>query len=515
MKRLSLLLATTLCGLYSSSALAQRSNLSANESKPNVLLIFTDDHRYTGVHALGGHQVQTPHLDQLSNEGLTFTNAYLMGSFSGATCIPSRAMLHTGRDLFKLKGIGRELPVEHRTIGEAFKEAGYFSYHVGKWHQDKASLSRSFDSGAALMGFGVYLTDHFRMPYQDWDPTGGFPAEDAYLLDASGNRRALTPNDKRGPTGTEADGPHSSEVFADGAVSFIDSYDRQQPFFMYLAFHAPHDPRHAPQAFKDKYPEDEIELTPSYLAQHPFDNGQLIVRDEKLAPWPRTPEMARKVLSDYYAIITHMDAQIGRVIESLKQIGQWDDTIVVMAGDSGLAVGNHGLLGKQSLYDEDGLHVPFIISGGYFAGMKKRVDAFCYIHDIFPTICDLAGIPDSVTGHSLNDVIAGREDSSRDSTYHAYMQFQRAYRKGDYKLIEYVRSPGRTNRDGDFVAGSRVTQLFNYREDPWETNNLAYFPEYEEILGSLRSGMRQAAIELEDDNEALGYSHDFWESYTN
>ena len=489
-------------------------------ARPNVLLIYTDDHRYTGVHALGGQAVKTPHLDKLANEGIVFTNAYLMGSFSGATCIPSRASLLTGRQLFKLKGIGRELPNNHKTIGETFRDSGYYSYHVGKWHQDTKSLFRSYDSGATVMGLGLYLVDHFRMPYRDWDPSGKFSKDDGYLIqyDEQGDvyRRGLTKDDKRGPIGTKATGPHSSEVFANSAIDFIQGYDKGRPYFMYLAFHAPHDPRHAPQAYKDMYPEDEIELPPSYMPQHPFHNGHLVLRDEKLAPWPRTPEIVRKELSDYYAIITHMDEQIGRVIDSLKENGQWGNTIVVMAGDSGLAVGNHGLLGKQSVYDEDGVHVPFIIGGGLFEGMKKRVDAFCYIHDIFPTICDLAGIriPDSVTGRSLKDVIIGRKDSIRDYTYHAYMQFQRAYRKGDYKLIEYVRSPGRTNKGESFIAGSRVTQLFNFKDDPWETHNLAYFPEYKTILESMRAGMRQSATELEDDNEAIGYSHDFWDSYT-
>ena len=101
------------------------------------------------------------------------------------------------------------------------------------------------------------------------------------------------------------------------------------------------------------------------MPQHPFDNGHIVLRDELLADWPRTPEIAKKHLSDYYAIITHLDAQIGRVISALKERGSYENTLIVMAGDSGLGVGNHGLLGKQNIYDEDGVHVPFIISGGW------------------------------------------------------------------------------------------------------------------------------------------------------
>ncbi|MEX0320863.1 MAG: sulfatase-like hydrolase/transferase [Puniceicoccaceae bacterium] len=490
-------------------------------NKPNVLLIYTDDHRYTGVHALGGQELRTPHLDRLAGEGIAFTRTYLQGSFSGATCIPSRACLLSGRSLFQLKALGRNMPEEHVTIGEAFQRAGYHSHIVGKWHQDNASLARSFDSGEKIMGRGVYLTDHFRMPYWDWDPSGKFSKEDAYLLEYNPERefmidpRPLTKDDKRGPTGTEKDGPHSSEVFAYNAKEFISNYDSEKPFFMYLAFHAPHDPRHVPQAYKDMYPEDEIELTPSYMPQHPFDNGHMVLRDEKLAPWPRTPAIARKELSDYYAIITHLDEQIGRVIQSLKDSGQWENTIVVMAGDSGLAVGNHGLLGKQSVYDEDGLHVPFILSGGPVQDKGLRVDALAYIHDIYPTICELAGIdtPESVKGKSLVPVLKGEVDEIREYTYHAYMQYQRAYRIGDYKLIEYVRGPGANKNLPEQLNGSRVTQLFNYKKDPWEIHNLAVFPEYWKLVDEMREEMKVIA-ETEDDNkEAVDYGWDFWDYY--
>jgi arylsulfatase A-like enzyme len=495
--------------------------IAAFAAKPNVLLIYTDDHRYSGVHALAGEPVMTPSLDRLVDEGITFTRTYLQGSFHPATCVPSRACLLSGRSLFQLDALGRIMPVEHVTIGETFKQAGYKTHIVGKWHQDRASLSRSFDSGDTLMSLGVYLTDHFRMPYWDWDPTSGFAKEDAYLLFYNPERentiekRSLTDDDKRGPAGTEKDGPHSSEVFADSATNFISNYNSEEPFFMYLAFHAPHDPRHVPQTYKDLYPEDEIELNPSYMPQHSFDNGQMVIRDEALAPWPRSPEIARKELSDYYAIITHLDEQIGRVIQALKKSGQWTNTLVVMAGDSGLAVGNHGLLGKQNVYDEDGLHVPFIISGGAVQDKGRRIDALAYIHDIYPTICDLAGVnkPESVSGESLVGVINGEADQIRDHTYHAYRQYQRAYRKGDYKLIEYVRAPGGNRKVPGQLDGSRVTQLFNYTKDPWEINDLAVFPEYRELVDAMREEMKVVAESEGDNTKSVGYNLDFWDSY--
>ncbi|TSE10774.1 sulfatase-like hydrolase/transferase [Aquimarina algiphila] len=492
----------------------------SNTNQPNVLVIYTDDHRYTGIHALGNQQVETPHMDNLVNEGVSFSNTYLMGAFSGATCIPSRAMLLSGRNLFDLEGQGHVIPKEHITIGETFKKAGYYTHIVGKWHQDNKSLSRSFDSGDRIMGRGVYLTDHFRMPLWDWDKRGEYKKDDAYLLIYNNKgelvRRALNTKDKRGPIGTENNGPHTSEIFAESASEFITNYDKKQPFFMYLAFHAPHDPRQAPEVYRNKYQTENIKLPPSYMMQHPFDNGNMVLRDEELAPWPRTKIVAQQHLADYYAIITHLDTQIGKVIEALKESGDYKNTLIVLAGDSGLAVGNHGLIGKQNIYDEDGVHVPFILAGGVIKNKGKKIETYNYIHDIFPTICEITNvaIPNSVTGKSLLPVIKQETTEHRKTTYHAYKQFQRAYRKGEYKLIEYVRAKDFNKRKGEFESGSRVTQLFNVKKDPWETIDLSFQPKHKELLNQMKREMKDKAIELGDKKENIyGEKYDFWDYY--
>jgi arylsulfatase A-like enzyme len=496
-----------------------KNNNPDKPKKPNVLVIYTDDHRHTGVHALGGEQVKTPNMDALIADGISFNNAYLMGAFTGATCVPSRAMLLTGRQLFELDGVGGSIPVGHKTMGEAFKSGGYNTYMVGKWHQDNQSLARSFDDGATVMSRGIYLVDHFRMPCWDWKKDGDYKKEEGYLItyDASGKevKRLVTKDDVRGPFGTEADGPHTSEIYAREASKYIKNYKEKNPFMMYLAFHAPHDPRQAPQEYKDMYPQENIKLMPSYMSQHPFDNGHIVLRDEELAPWPRTPEIARQQLADYYAIITHLDDQIGKVIATLKESGQYENTLIVFAGDSGLAVGNHGLLGKQNIYDEDGVHIPFVLSGGFIKDKGRTSEAFCYNYDIFPTICDLVGIakPESVTGKSLLPVINKESETMRSFTYHAYRQHQRAYRKGDFKLIEYVRTKDSSKNDGEFESGSRVTQLFNFKKDPWETLNLAVFPEYKALLAEMNDGLKKTAKELGDSKENTEQDYDFWDAY--
>ena len=231
---------------------------------------------------------------------------------------------------------------------------------------------------------------------------------------------------------------------------------------MYVSYTAPHDPRMAPKACTDLYPPEKIELPPNFLPVHPFDNGELRIRDEMLAPFPRTPEAVRQHLAAYYAMITHVDAQIGRVLDALAAAGHADDTIVVFAGDNGLAVGQHGLMGKQNLYDHS-VRVPLVFRG---PGVPKGAacDALTYLHDVFPTTCDLAGltVPESVESVSLAPLIAGRAKAVRDSVFAAYTSVQRMVRDERWKLIRYP-----------YAAR---TQLFDLQADPWETKDLSAEP---------------------------------------
>ncbi|MCP5114690.1 MAG: sulfatase-like hydrolase/transferase, partial [bacterium] len=224
--------------------------------RPNVVILFSDDQRYDTIHALGNEHIRTPALDSLTRDGVAFTNAYLMGSMSGATCIPSRAMLLSGRSLFHLEGAGRVIPPEHATIPGTFREAGYFTFHAGKSHQDRASFHRMFTGGGRIFGFGGYFTDHFRMPVHDFDPAGAYPKDKAFLVGGGPD------GDLRLPLKADAEpvGPHSSKLFADAAIRFLRRQDGEQPFLLYLAFHAPHDRRHAPPEYHAMYPPEKLPL---------------------------------------------------------------------------------------------------------------------------------------------------------------------------------------------------------------------------------------------------------------
>jgi arylsulfatase A-like enzyme len=248
-----------------------------------------------------------------------------------------------------------------------------------------------------------------------------------------------------------------------------------------------------------------MELPASFLPQHPFDNGMLDIRDEKLAGFPRTPGEVRKHLADYYAVISHTDAQIGRILEALHRTGKFENTVVVFSSDNGLAVGKHGLMGKQNLY-EHSIRVPLIIAGPGIPDGEMR-DHLCYIFDIYPTLCERAGLatPSTVQFHSLNDIIDGDGLTHREHLYFAFMSWQRAVRNERFKLIEYC------------VNEQRYTQLFDLRTDPDELVNLAGNPEFAEQLKLLRNILESEKVLQNDGNTPFDFTNDqgklFWKTY--
>ena len=437
---------------------------------PNVLFFFTDDQRFDTIAALGNEDIITPNLDALVAGGTTFTHAHIMGGSCGAVCMPSRAMLMSGRTLFHIDEQGQNIPAEHVMMPEAFRTAGYPTFGTGKWHNGTQAYARAFSHGAKIFFGG--MNDHWNVPVAEFDPTGEYPKE----------RRCC----RRGR--------HSSDLFSDEAVRFLLDYKDDRPFFMYVSYMAPHDPRETHKRFHDMYDPEKIPLPQSFMSGHPFDNGELVIRDEKLAGFPRTPEEIRRHIAEYYAMITHADAAIGRVLLVLKESGHADNTIVVFAGDNGLAVGRHGLMGKQNLYDHS-VRVPLIFSGpGIPEGRKS--EAFCYLLDIFPTLCDLTGvgIPESVEGRSLVPAMRDGDERIRETLLFAYKWIHRGVRDERYKLIEYL------------VNGKRTTQLFDLQEDPNELRNLADDAGLSGMLGHLRG-------ELVRWRDELGDSDEFWRGY--
>jgi arylsulfatase A-like enzyme len=457
-------------GITRRSFLGSTALLGAGRKKPNVVFILSDDQRFDTIAALGNRDIRTPHLDSLVRSGTTFTRAHIMGGAAPAVCVASRAMIFSGQSLFRaderltaeVTGRGRKGPFT--LLPEHFGKHGYRTFGTGKWHNRAPLFARAFqDGGNILMGGG---SDPYKVPLHDFRKSGQYAAQPDRIGEG-----------------------HASELFTDAAVQFLDKQDSSQPFFLYLGYTAPHDPRVAPAAVRNSYKAEQLPLPKNFLPEHPFDNGELKIRDEMLSPFPRTPEEVKKHLADYYAMITHMDGQIGRVLEALRRKQLSSDTIVVFASDNGLAVGQHGLFGKQNLYDHS-VRVPLVMSGPGI-GRNKRTDGLCYLLDIFPTLCDVCEIPvaQSLEGVSLAAALKGKSLQQRESLLLAYRDFQRGVTTGDWKMIRY-------KTKGD-------VQLFNLRQDPLEMKNLANTDEGRKKLPAMERMLKEW-MQKTDDPELRG-----------
>jgi len=423
--------------------------------KPNILFLFADDQRADTIAALGNSRIKTPNIDKLVNAGFAFRTNYCFGGNSGAVCVPSRAMLMSGKtwlhiDTEALKGV--------KLMPEFLAENGYVTFGTGKWHNGQPSWLRAFQHGKTIMFGG--MSDHTKVPVRDLGPDGKLTAE---------------------RTGEK----FSSELFADSVIEFLRSHDGKKPFFAYVAFTAPHDPRMPPVPFREMYYQNLPPLPANFLPQLPFDNGMMKGgRDENLAAWPRTEAVMRDQLAEYYGAITHLDGQIGRILEALKQTGQADNTIIIYAADNGLALGSHGLLGKQSVF-EHSMRVPLIFVGpGIPQG--KSTQAFSYLLDVFPTLCDAIGIqpPADLEGHSLRPLWEGKKDRVRASVFLPYIAIQRAVRDERWKLICYPKIS--------------YMQLFDLQTDPDEKTNLIDRPEYAPHVQRLLTLMKQWQTKVGD-----------------
>lgn len=445
--RRSLRAAPHLCALL----LATVSALGA-ETRPNILFIFADDMRADTIAALGNPNIQTPNLDRLVRSGLAFNRAYMQGGLSGATCVPSRAMLLSGKSLFRID----EQLIRDETWPAAFGRAGYTTFVSGKWHNGTASLPKSFQIARGIFAGGM-----------------GNPMK-MRLSNPSETNAANPSNLPR----------HACARFADETIRFLNE-QKSAPFFCYVPFDAPHDPHIVPEDFPIRYDPAKTPLPPNFLPQHPWNNGEMTIRDEQLLPWPRTSENVRSLLAEYYRYISYLDSQIGRVLDALAASPHATNTIVVFSADSGVARGSHGLIGKQNLYELDSVRVPLIVGGpGIPAG--RRTDAMVYLFDVLPTLGKICAVPPPKTSEGIEFTASLRAPAqpARKEMMFAYRHLQRAVRDERWKLIRYP------------IVNK--TQLFDLQTDPFEITNLADEPKHAETMVALLAQLTRMQKEFGD-----------------
>ena len=438
---------------------------------PNILFLFADDQTYEAINALGCDELHTPNLNRLVRNGVTFTHAYNMGAWHGAVCVASRTMLNTGRFLWEAKAIEPKLGEEAkagRLWSQYMRQAGYDTYFSGKWHV-KIKPDEVFDH---------VVHERPGMPNQ---------TDAGYNRPIEGEPDAWSPYDPKFE-GYWKGGKHWSEVLGDDGLAYLEqAAQNEAPFFMYLAFNAPHDPRQSPKKYVDMYPPEEIDVPENFMPEYPYKDAMgcgKSLRDEKLAPFPRTEYAVKVNRQEYYAIITHMDAQVGRILDTLEKTGKAENTYIFFTADHGLAVGHHGLMGKQNMYDHS-VRAPLMVCG---PGIPENelIDAPVYLQDIMPTTLELAGadIPEHVRFKSLMPLIDGRRKENYGAIYGAYMDLQRMVTEGNFKLIWYPKID--------------KYLLFNLKRDPLEVHDLSGNERYAKRLEDMKAKLHALQKEMND-----------------
>lgn len=403
---------------------------------PNILFLLADDMRADSLGALGDSCARTPNLDSLVRRGFHFTNAYCLGGNSPAVCLPSRNMILSGNTFFRWQDLannkgkqrGMFAPPDGPNIARVLANAGYSTYHHGKRGNTAVAIQATFQINK-------------------------------YLRDDQKERMSGEPG----------------KEIVDDAIAYLRQRDTQRPFFMYLALANPHDPRVAAPQYLKLFDPKQIPLPKNFLPLHPFDNGEMTVRDEALAPWPRPTEVIRQQLHQYHAVNAGMDHHLGRLLRTLDELRLTEETLIIFSADQGISLGSHGLLGKQNLYDP-AMKAPLVFAGPNVPMGQSA--ALVYLLDIFPTICDLVGIkPPPMDGRSFGSVLQGTATSARAELMLAYRDVQRAYRDERWKLIRYPRVD--------------VTQLFDLHADPNERQNLAEEPDQQNRVTDLMTKLEK------------------------
>ncbi|MEX2580056.1 MAG: sulfatase-like hydrolase/transferase [Verrucomicrobiales bacterium] len=461
---------------------------SDDEKKPNILFIVADDQSPLDLKAYRPESVlETPAIDRLAAEGMVIDGAHHMGSWVGAVCTASRHMIMTGRTVWHIPGYpGRRL-----------------NPHEGDPDRVPADLAEH--SMAAVFNRAGYATMRTCKQGNSYEA-----ANEAFTV-----RRDAT---KRGGTPETGSAWHGDQV-----IDYLDEREAAEdrdPFLIYFGFSHPHDPRDGTPELLEKYGavnHDDPAAPPpanpkqpplpvNHLLEHPFHHGHPGLRDEVdvSGVWERRDERTiRNEIGRQFACSELIDRQIARVLDRLEAMGELDNTYVVYTSDHGMAIGRHGLQGKQNLYEHT-WKVPLVVKGPGIAPGTRALGNV-YLADVLPTLCELAGvdIPATVEASSFKPVLEGKENAIRDILYGVYSggtrPGMRCVKKGDWKLIKH-----------DVLDGEvRETQLFNLAENPHEflpehrkndpaQTDLAEDPRHAEKLAEMEA-LLLAEMRLHDD----------------
>ncbi|MGZ0171957.1 MAG: sulfatase family protein [Planctomycetales bacterium] len=441
-------------------------------TRPNILWYCTDQQRFDTIKALGNEHVRTPNIDALIGEGVAFTHAYCQSPI----CTPSRASIMTGMypsRVHNTRNGNDTFPESPPLVSKLIADSGYDCSLIGKFH-----LTSGGNRPEPRLDDGFNDWWHSHAPRDDW-PEGTHDYAD-WVRAKGGDLNALRESKERVPAEL-----HQTTWASERAIEFI-SRERDQPWLLNVNIYDPHPPFIPPKSYADQFKAEDMPgpyFQESDLAQQAkFANVDF--QDEI-----KTPEEhnANDAQAKYYAMIALIDDQFARVLESLDQTGQRDNTVIIFTSDHGETLGDHGLMFKGCRFYEGLVRVPLIFSWPGQFQQNLQCDGLVELLDMSATILDLCGVevPDYFQGNSLLPVLSGNEDGTklRDSVRCEYFEaldpfftggpgsYATMYRDEQYKLTVY--------------HDQQLGELYDLKADPWEFDDLWDNPDFANVRNEL------------------------------
>ena len=485
----------------------EKTNASVKINRPNILFIPVDDLR-PDLGAYGSNVVKSPNIDALASNGLTFDRAYTQQ----AVCNPSRASLLTGlrpdsTQVWDLRTAFRDYLPDIVTLPQFFKNNGYYTVGMGKTFHNTIQDSISWNEYVHVDGF-------------PFDPDAVYLNQDNLIIQKERElnqvKRGTAKFDKYGFIYTKAKSIEMADdhddAYYDGAQTTMaikkmrELKDKDEPFFLSVGFYKPHLPFNAPKKYWDLYNAEDIPLATNQFP--PKDSPEFAVHGDaemrfypdrndlpKPHEGPYDEKQQRELLHAYYACVSYIDAQVGRLMGELERLGLKENTIVVLWGDHGWKLGEHNSWGKQTNYEID-TRVPLIISGQHVEAKGETTKALTEFVDVYPTLLDMAGfeVPKHLQGKSLKPILADAGTSIKDAAYSQFLlgrfgplEDRKVERMGytvrtdRYRYVEWYEWKKEEKVNGDFIA----RELFDHETDPQENINIANKPESENIISQM------------------------------
>ncbi len=435
---------------------------------PNILLIISDQHNARCMSCEGEPLLRTPHMDRIANEGVHFQSAYA----NSAHCGPSRMSILTGMyEHFHRRHNNEDEPPEwfHSiTMNSELKKAGYESALIGKGHLGALWARKEFDVFRSCFlrdsTDDPLDCDYFRYLVQEG-------VADLYAEDLS----LKATNHPEGAYTSPMPLKHSVEEWTGNeSVKYLRNRDKNKPFFAMVSFERPHNPLSVPEPYDKMYDPAEIQLPESI--KDTFESKPEIQKraSEKVGGYPYRPrdeEHLKKCLGHYYALVSLIDAQIGKIIKELEEQGILDDTIVIYTADHGDFAGEHGFMWKNLGFYEAIHKIPLLIRYPQILPAGKKFNGFVESVDLLPTLAEIAGFPSppSVQGVSVLPALLGKKEWKKEATlcHHVKSFYHVSMRTREFRIT--------------FDVTGEESELYDLRNDKLELENLWSHPDYQKI----------------------------------